>query len=495
MTIRNSSQQPSLDEARNVFDLEAFLALLSVGRKTIVLSTAAAVVAALAYGFLSPSVYESKAKVLAEPPRENNPALIEARSFQERRAFIETQKELVVGDSVLRQAIVAIRKNEKDPATAVRKVTAEEIKNVSPDDVEEFASHVFVSDRADLGRAAFTTGGIGESNAFFIGVRQNDAEEAAKSANILVQSYLLATARVRRDQADSSFKGLSLAVVDAEKDTKEAHDALVKFEADAGPLLPELMNIDKPTLRVYPEIEELRAQYEAASVAISEKKALIEAVKKGLKEDGIPVIPNEVIRENQSLQMLRDQKAQLQLQLIEKEPFFTDDSREIQSIKQKVNAGGKQVREEINRLLAGEEQSLSILEAAQATRSASLKNYDNRLIELSRMNSQHSELKRNYLSRAAALDVQMQSSTAAQAARAQSADASANIAIIDEAVADFRAVAPHTWRALLLSIPLGAAAGILIVLLGYLTRPIFLHPRQAAAAVDLPVVGVLRAKD
>lgn len=470
------------DAKASQMDFEVFLSLLFLGKRVILICLLLVVGVTAIMSLLTPAKYESTVKVLAEPPRENNPQILEVESHQDRRVFIETQKELVVSDSVLRGTVAKVR--------GVDAVL------VTDDDIDRFARQVSVTSRAGFAGGLFQSDGIGESNTFFVSVRDGDPEEAAQKANLLVETYFEYVAELRRGQAVRARSSLEASVEQSTQLTKQAHQRLVAFEKEAGPLLPELINLDKPTIRVYPELEQLRQDYQTARVELQERRKRFEVLEAALDAAGedAPPIPVELIQANPTLQLLRDREVGFLVELNELRPFFTSDSREIKSLQEKITLTRQKIAKELREMVQGEKMQLGILAAAQEEREKALVEYDERLAELSAYNSEYAELKREYNSLAHALETQMEALSAAVAESSKSNEGGANLAVIDPATPGYDAVSPRIVRNIALSLPLGLGLGVLLVLLGHLARPVFVHPRQLARATGLPVVGVYNHK-
>jgi len=460
-------------------DFEVFLALLFTSKGLILFCLAVTVGLTALLSLSTPKQYEATAKILAEPQKEDNPYVLEARSQQERHMFLETQKELVVSQSVLTAAL-ADAQGRPQPA-------------VSLQDIEKFQRTISVRSRSGMGKNPFSGDGIGESNTFFITARSNGPYEAAKVVNAIVDNYLKAVARIRAEQAQGAAEILESAVTDMKQRTQEAHRKLADFEAETGSLLPELMNIDKPTVRVYPELQELRASYESERTEIARTRAIVQALEASLKtEPGQePVIPPEVITNNPSVKVLKQKLAELRIKLGELSPYFTDNSREVTSLKEQIGAVEKALHEEIGRVLEGERQTLTAIEKGLEQREATLTDYDEKLRELSLMNSQHAEFKREYLGTAKALDSQLESLAVARIASAERSARAANIAVIDRGVPNLKPVTPRFFRNIVLAALLGLGIGVLLVVIRQVSYPIFVHPRQVERLTDLPVVATL----
>lgn len=472
-------QQSDLNQENSeprIIDIEVLLSLLFLGKKTILFTTAACLLAALGFLMVSPSRYEATVKVLAEPDKERNPLAVELRSYQEWRTFIETQKEMVISDSVLRETIAIVQDKKVDEITK-KELTA-------------FSKQVEVRSRSSLGASLFSGDGIGESNTFFIIAHSNNPEVAALIANTMVEQYKITYQRVRMDQAGNALQVMEDIVEATSKKTKESHNRLIEFEKKAGILLPELMNIDKPTLRIFPELEDLRSDYELKNIDVYRRKALVKALEDSIKEKNLDIaISGTVIPTNATINQLRNRKTQLKIELVKTSPFFLENSREIQNLKQQIKELDKAFEGVILSHLVSEKKALEILISEQTARKAALNSYQKKLEELGILNSHHVEFKREYQSLANVLNSQMERLAEAEAS-VHNSISGANIAVVDKAYAPTSPMSQHPLRTLFLALIVGFGIGLVVVLSNQAFRPVFVHPRQLAKFSGVPVTAV-----
>ena len=113
----NNSKKMANGHRKAQIDLEVFFSLLFIPKKTIVAAVLLTLAIALAYSLLMPSQYESTAKILAEPHKQENPYLLESRSDKERKMFMETQKEILVSNTVIKRTISDLKSKPIDQVT------------------------------------------------------------------------------------------------------------------------------------------------------------------------------------------------------------------------------------------------------------------------------------------------------------------------------------------------------------------------------------------
>ena len=461
-------------------DLEVLLNILFSGRTIILATLLGTVVATAVLSIGMPRRYEASVKLMAEPRREQGLLAQEIRSYQDRKVFLETTKELMVSKTVLTQTVARL---ENRPENLV-----------SPRQADELADQIALRSRAGLGRSLIGGDGIGETSTFFVTAHSNSPETAARIANTLVETFLELNNKLRNDQVDIATRTLRATVEESTAQVKESHEALVAFETEVGPLLPELMSIDKENIRVFPELESLRGDFELGEIELAEMEEraaiLAEAFEEAAAEE-FPVIPAYAFETVPALKTLMERATQLQLKVNERLPFYLEESREVMSLREEIDFTRLNVLELGRTLHASEQQAVRAMSAKQAARSRSLAGYDVRLSQLSRQNSRYQELKRDYQAKARALDSQLQALAEARSAAAENMGGNASITVIDRAEPNSVPVAPRPLRNMGIAVLVGFLLGILAVLARQFSRPVFVHPRQVEHVAGLPVIGIL----
>lgn len=473
-------QRPKITaEKYEQIDFEIFLSLFFIGKNLILLITGITVGLAIILSLIMPKKYESTAKIVAEPQKEDNPYYIELRSEKERQLFLETQKEIVVSDKVLRKTVADLkRKKEQD---------------VTNKEIDSFRNKIHVTSRAGLGKNPFSGNGIGQSNTFFVAVKDTEPRGAANAVNALVDNYILISSQVKIDQAGTAYQILNSSVEESKKKTQEALDNLSKFEIkEAGSMLPEIIDMHKPTIKLFPELQDLRSQYEVTRSEIATKQALVQAFEDAIDsgEDEIPV-PPELLTTNEIVRMYKFKITDLKLKMNEMKPFYKETSREITDYKEQIKSACEDMRKEIMLVLEGEKQSLQALVAKNKQLEKSIGEYENKLQQISSLNSKHAELRREYEEAGNALNEQMKRMSDSRIAAAKRASGAVNISVIDYGAVNNIPVAPKFWKNVIISIFIGLGIGILLVLFRQIIHPIFVHPRQVEKITGIPVVSTV----
>ncbi|MBN1900853.1 hypothetical protein JW926_05945 [Candidatus Sumerlaeota bacterium] len=458
----SENQKAPITYQQEQLDLHAFLLLLGMRKNFILVCLFVTVVIVMIVSLLSPRQYEATAKIWAEPPREVNPYLLEQRSQEDRRMFLETQKEIVVSNSVVRKTLADLAKKPED--------------SISQKEIDQFLKAIKIQTRASMKKNIFAGNGIGESGVFFITVRSSHPEKAKESTNTLVNNYLSTVAELRIDRAKIATNIFENTVSETVESLEKVLQSLVDFEHKTGSLLPELLNIDKPSIRVFDELPSIRKEYELQKTDIAKKQHFISSLEKSLNEKGEIPIPMDMIVSDPTITVIKNQLATLHFKLNELEPFYTDESRNVSSLMKEIENTENSLKREIKLMIEGEKQSLSAMEKGLAQTKAILDDYDSRMSQLSLFKGTYSRLKQEYEGWVKAMDMQIQRLAEARIAAAESSSQVANIVVIDRAIANPSPVSPRLKWNFFISLLIGLGIGFLLVFLELMLLPVPIQP-------------------
>lgn len=435
---------------KNVNNSPSFASVALDRKQVIIACLLVTVVIVMLVSFISPRKYQSTARILAEPQKEDNPYLLDVRSQQERKMFLETQKEIFISNAVLARALSIIEKKPEN--------------SVSQSDIQSFLAKVSISSRSSMGKTTFTGNGIGESSMFFIQVKDSSPEKAAEATNALVKAYLDIVSKIRSEQARATVSMLESAVRETSATTKLSLERISQFNDQSNGLLSELFNIGKSSIRVFPELEFIRQHYEDGKADVAKKKALIASLEKALQGSDPMALPSDYI--NYPIVItIKTKLSNLKTKLSEVRTSYNDSAREVMDVREKIKDEENAFRMEIENILIGERESLAAMEKAQQERANSLASYDKKMNQLIVMNSMYAE----YLGLAKALDIQVQKMAEAQIAAAKRTVSATSIIVLDWATPNPSAVSPKLLHNFIISIVLGLGIGLFLVLMEFIT--------------------------
>ena len=447
-----------------------FLQLLIQRKGVIFICLVVTVAVVMLVALITQREYRATAKILVEPQQEDNPYLLEKTTQFESKAFLETQKEIMVSHAVISNTLATINKKPKE--------------KISVKEINRFLEDVEIKSRKSMGKSLFYANGIGESNILFVSVKSSNARKAKEATEALVKSYLKELSRIRLDQAKVAISILETTVEAGKNKTDQALKQLYDFEIKVGTLLPELINLDKPSIKVFPELSHLRETYESHQADIAQKRQVVSALESAVSSEHFPVIPQDVLANNPTLFPIKTNILELGFKLNEMRTLYTDNSREVINIKEQIQKSYDSLKAEILQILAGERESLFIMEKTQEKRGAILKEYDEKMKQLSRWNSQYASLKKKYTSTSDAYGKQVQKLAEASMIVAERSAKAANISIIDWPILNPTPINHRMLVYLIVSILLGLGIGIIIVLLEYMMYPEGAGPGTQTTSIE-----------
>lgn len=464
------NQKGPITYQQEQLDLHAFLLLLGMRKNFILVCLLVTVVIVMIFSLLSPRQYEASAKIWAEPPREVNPYLLEKRSQEERRMFLETQKEIVVSNSVMRKTLADISKKPEE--------------SISQKEIDQFLKSIKIQTRSNMKKNIFAGNGIGESGVFFISVRSSHPEKAKESANSLVENYLSSVAQLRIDRAMVATAIFENTVTETVASLEKVLKELVDFEHKTGSLLPELLNIDKPSIRIFDELPNIRKEYMLEKTTIAKKRHFITILEKSLEAKGEIPVPMDLMVSDPTITVIKNKLAELHFKLNQLEPFYTEESRNISSVRKEIENTENSLKQEIKLMIEAEKQSLSAMEKGMEQTKAILEDYDSKVSQLSQFKGTYSRLKQEYEGWDKALDMQIQRLAEARIAAAERSTQVANIVVIDWAIANPSPVSPRLKWNFMISVLIGLGIGILLVFLELMLLPVPIQPNLTEPLSD-----------
>lgn len=445
------NQENNINQSEQ-FSLQFIVNLLIKKQKVIHICLLITIVTVMVVSLLLPKKYESAAKILAEPQKEFTPY-----SFLS-KMFLETHKELIVSDSVIRQTIATLNKRPE--------IT------ITQDEIAGFLQTIKVTSRAGMGKNQFNGNGIGESDTFFVACRANTPQKASDSVNTLIKNYISAVSRVRIEKAKAAIELLEGSLAETSKSLSEALKNISDFEVKHASLISELWVMDKPSLRPFPELANIKSDYETMRADVSKRKSLISSLEKSLnKDEGEIIIPSDLVNTLSSVPMIKNKIADMKLTLNDSKTLYSEKSREIKNLRINITEGEKTLREELSQLLQSEKNSIAASEKSLEQKRRTLSEYEDKMTSVSLLNKQYALLKIEYDGVAKSMDIQLQKLCEARIAAAEKLSSEAGIVVIDWGYPNTKAVSPNYFKNFIYSILIGLLIGILLVLFEYFYKP------------------------
>ncbi len=426
-------------------DFQKFISMVIQRKKTIQICLLVSIVTIMIVSLILPKKYESSAKILAEPNKDINPVSVFSKMF------LETHKEILVSNTVIRKSISELSKRQE--------IT------ITQDEINDFLKKVKVTSRSSLGKNKFSGDGIGESDIFFVSFFANSPQKAADSVNSLIKNYLKEAGRVRIEKAKAAIDIIESSVEATKKKCQELLKKMSEFEIKSDHLITELMYGDRASIRIFPEITNIRADYETLKAQIAKKRGQIDEMEKSFgSEKNSLAITSEVLGGYNFLGHTRNKISDLNFNLVEIYPYYSESSREIKSLQDSINEGENVFRNDFKQAIAGEKQSLSSLEKELDERKKTISEYDTKMTTFSKLNSEYALMRAEWLGLAKSLENQLVKLSDARIASADIVNYEAGVVVVDWGYPNKKPVSPNLFKNFIISIILGLLIGIIIVL-------------------------------
>ncbi len=420
---------------------------------------------------LLPSVYRATAKFSLSIPQSLDPLQQETSYDYRNRTtrFLRDQKELILSNRVLEPVAVELYKAApKKVAKTVEKMRKNLV--VMPPKGETYEG----------------------STIFYVSYEDSSAERSAQFTEAIANSYLKAYGEVARERSDYSYEFFTGQAEKLRQEMVRRESELRDYETKQASALVEILNLGTASDSKEVGLSALLTQANQKRHSLKEEaagvRATITAVEKELKNNAIPVVLPELEVSGRSISMLKNKVAQLQMELNEMKPRFTDDYELVQQLQKTLDLNIGLLREEMQR-------SLRALQIQAESLEAQMQQIDDITAQISRNlqttageKSVYENLRQEFM---IARDAYVNSRTQLEQARLSlslSQDRQ-NITLLDKPVPPARPYSPNR----LLIIVLGIVAGLLLSIGAALTVDHFDHtikkPQDVEYYLGAPFLG------
>lgn len=373
---------PETYTSRTLRELARIVASRFLGMLLIVLIVVGAVVAAT---YVAPRWYRSEVQIMASPTRMKDPLEETAPSLREQVSlFVTTQREIIRSDYVLAAALMMLDEPDKRPAGTTRQDNGNGVTLAFTDaEVDEYIRENTPRLRKFKERVSVVTPGGPDASftqTFRIVVdwpettgmdqpRDKTQAQAAEHCYLvtdnLVRAYKARYQQLEEQRTQKATEFLqNKAVAAAKQNLDEAVEALA---AEAEKLGPDLMTasaivglqgIDSGKAT---QITQLESQISTAQARLAELQALEAALSRELAKPADKLaVPDEVARNNNAIMLLQERVAMLKLDLNRLTPQYTDEYKEVRTMKDQLAEAQTDLREELAKQLERTRTSLAI---------------------------------------------------------------------------------------------------------------------------------------
>ncbi len=288
----------------------------------------------VAAALVLPPAYRATAKFSLSIPQSLDPLQQETSYDYRNRTtrFLRDQKELIVSNRVLEPVAAGFFKgSSKDMSATIEKIRQNLV--VAPPKGETYEG----------------------STIFHVSYEHRSSQRSAEITDAIARSYLAAYADVARERSDYSYEFFTAQTENIRQEMIRREAALRDYETNQAGALVEILNLgtssDSKEVGISALLTQTNQKYHGLQEELAGVRAIITAIENELQTNAIPVVLPELEVNGRSISMLKNKVAQLQMELNEMKPRFTDDFEMVQQLRKTLDLNIALLREEMQRSL------------------------------------------------------------------------------------------------------------------------------------------------
>lgn len=420
-----------------------------------------------------PSVYRATAKFSLTVPQSIDP-LQQENSYDYRNRvtrFLRDQQELIMSNRVLEKVA---KEFFPDAAKNLSKI------------IEKMRQRLVV------------TPPKGEtyegSSVFYVSYEDSDPQRSADITNDIVRTYLATYGEVGKERSDYSYNFFKAQMEKLKDDMTVKEKELREYETKQAVALIEILNLGSETnsKEVGPNalLTQVTSKYHELQEQLAGMRTSIAAIGKEMQDNKIPVILPEMEVPGRSISVLKNKVAQLQIELNEMRPRFTEESEFFQQVEKTLDLNIASLRDELKRTARAKEITAQTIQAQMQELEQIIKELQEHIRSTANEKSLYEHLKQEYtIVRDAYIHARNQLE---QARLSQSLHQEKQyITLVDKPIPPSKPFSPNR----LLIIVLGLFAGLFLGVASALTIDYFDHtikkPQDIACYLGAPFLGSL----
>ena len=316
-----------------------FIFILFYRSRIIITVFLAVFIIAIALAVTLPSMYRSTAKFSMIVPQNFDP-LQQETSYDYRnrvRRFLQEQKELVLSNRVMAKVVQELYPGTNDQSDISKKI----------DDLREDL------DVVPPGGETFEN-----SNVYNVDYVHKNPEWATKVVTSVTKSYLEAYREMSQAKTDYSHTFFAEQVEKLTKEMKEKEDKVRDFETRQALALLEILNLGegKSNAEVGPNtlLTQFLGNYHALQTELAGLQVSIASLDRESNRNDIPVVLPEMEVSGRSITVFKNKISQLQIQLNEMRPQFTENFEPMKQVEQEMMLSVDSLKKELKRTVSAQ---------------------------------------------------------------------------------------------------------------------------------------------
>jgi len=316
-----------------------FIFILFYRSRIIITVFLAVFIIAIALAVTLPSMYRSTAKFSMIVPQNFDP-LQQETSYDYRnrvRRFLQEQKELVLSNRVMAKVVQELYPGTNDQSDISKKI----------DDLREDL------DVVPPGGETFEN-----SNVYNVDYVHKNPEWATKVVTSVTKSYLEAYREMSQAKTNYSHTFFAEQVEKLTKEMKEKEDKVRDFETRQALALLEILNLGegKSNAEVGPNtlLTQFLGNYHALQTELAGLQVSIASLDRESNRNDIPVVLPEMEVSGRSITVFKNKISQLQIQLNEMRPQFTENFEPMKQVEQEMMLSVDSLKKELKRTVSAQ---------------------------------------------------------------------------------------------------------------------------------------------
>ncbi len=294
-----------------------------------------------------PPVYRSNAKFSLIVPQSMDP-LQQENSFDYRnrvRRYLQDQKELILSNRVLGKVALELDPQIQQPVS--QRILDDYRRNI---DVSPPAGETFEG-----------------SSVFIVEYTNSNPARAMQVASSLTENYLEAYRELSQAKSDYSYAFFLNQTKKLHEDMLAKEDKLREFEKKQALALLEILNLEpgKSNAEVGPNalLNQFSRSYHELQVELAGLNSSIDYLDKEIHKSGVPSIPLEMEGSGRAISVYKTKVAQLQLQLNEMKPQFSENFEPLKQVEQEYHLSVDSLKKELGRSVDAQKMTAKSIEA------------------------------------------------------------------------------------------------------------------------------------
>jgi succinoglycan biosynthesis transport protein ExoP len=453
-----------------------FIFILFYRSRVIITVFLAVFIISIAIAVTLPSMYRSTAKFSLIVPTNFDPLQQETSvDYRNRvRRFLQEQRELVMSNRVMTKVIQELYPGTDDPSEiSIKTDQLREDLDVVPPGGESFEV----------------------SNVYNVDYVHKNPEWAAKVAMTVTQSYLNTYLELARGKTTYSHSFFTEQVEKLDKEMKDKENKLRDFESRQALALLEILNLgdNKGNAEVGPNalLTQFLGNYHALQAELAGLQTSIASLERENTRSDIPVISQEMEVPGRSISIFKNKVAQLQIQLNEMKPQFTENFEPMKQVEQEMMLSVDSLKKELKRSISAQKITAQSITARIGQLDKTIRELRERIQVVAKEKATYDSLKQDFaISKDNYTRAQAQME---QARMAQSVNQEKQfLTLIDKPVVPVKPFKPNRFLIILG----GLLAGLFLGVTAALTVDHFDHRMKTSYEIEkvlnVPVMGSIR---